>query len=265
MILKCKMRPSWWTLLATIASHINDLYKWVVVWEDLLCKSSISGCILSHIFHIHEFRCSPISVCKELRLVSFHNHDYDHYNCEKDQDVKHGRKLLCSKAEFDSHSCLCPKRLSVLKAATYFVQHVPFFFFFTSFTQHCDLEIYLCYSIPFLFDHIPLDRHAAVCVSIYLLMDIWVVSSLGLLPVKLQWKLGDTEKKLISRHFLLLHPAYTAPSPHHPAECPPTSECQYTFLKSSFYTSFCPVLPEKAGGPGEKSKMPCVTWILLSD
>ena len=130
MILKCKMRPSWWTLLATIASHINDLYKWVVVWEDLLCKSSISGCILSHIFHIREFRCSPISVCKELRLVSFHNHDYDHYNCEKDQAVKHGRKLLCSKAEFESHSCLCPKRLSVLKAATYFVQHVPFFFFF---------------------------------------------------------------------------------------------------------------------------------------
>ena len=140
-----------------------------------------------------------------------------------------------------------------------------YFFFFTSFTQHCDLEMYLCCSIPFLFDHIPLDRHAAVCVSIYLLMDIWVVSSLGLLPIKLQWKLGDTEKKLIFRHFLLLHPVYTAPSPHHPAECPPTWECQYTFLKSSFYTSFCPVLPEKASGPGEKSKMPCVTWILLSD
>ena len=128
MILKCKMRPSWWILLATIASHINDLYKWVVVWEDLLCKSSISGCILSHIFHIHEFRCSQISVCKELCLVSFHNHDYHHYNCEKDQAVKHSRKLLCSKAEFESQSCLCPKCLSILKAATYFVQHVLFFF-----------------------------------------------------------------------------------------------------------------------------------------
>lgn len=159
---------------------------------------------------------------------------------------------------------VCVLNIFLLSRQQLILYNMYFFTFFTSFTQHCDPEMYLCCSIPFLFDRIPLDRHATVCVSIYLLMDIWVVSGLDLLPIKLQWKLGHTKKKLISRHFLLLHPAYTAPSPHHPAECPPTWECQYTFLKSGFYTSFCPMPPEKASGPGERSKMPCVTWILLS-
>lgn len=105
------------------------------------------------------------------------------------------------------------------------------------FTQHNVLEIYpgcwvYQYFVPF---YCWMVLHW-MCVSCLLLVDIWVVSSLGLLPIKLQWKLGDTKKKPISRHFLLLHPAYTAPSPYHPAECPPTWECQYTFLKSGFYT-----------------------------
>ena len=34
--MKCKMRLSWWILLTSITSYINDLYKQVVIWEELL-------------------------------------------------------------------------------------------------------------------------------------------------------------------------------------------------------------------------------------
>ena len=101
------------------------------------------------------------------------------HNPEKDQALKYTR----TQAEFESHSCLCPKCLSTLEGRNLF--HPCTLSCLISFTQHSYFELCLCCILSFLFDNIPLYRHATVCLSIYLFMDIWVVSSLGLLPIKL--------------------------------------------------------------------------------
>lgn len=63
----------------------------------------------------------------------------------------------------------------------------------SSFCHHNYFEIYICYwvhglFIPFLLLRcIPLCKYTMICLLIYLLINIWVVSSFWLLQIKLTW------------------------------------------------------------------------------
>lgn len=90
--------------------------------------------------------------------------------------------------------------------------------------------------------------------SVYPFTCLWTfaVSSLGLLPIKLQWKLGTQKRKPISRHFR--------------CSIPPTQHLLLTIRQNVHLlgnanilflnlvsTRFCPVLPERPMAPGDKS------------
>lgn len=102
-------------------------------------------------------------------------------------------------------------------------------------------------SPSFLFDNVPLDGYATVGLAMYLLMDLWDVSSLGSVTQKAARKIHAQKKKLVSRHVFLLRPAQPAASlPTQQDAIPVLWERQHTCLKSSLGLSSCSVLPRKA-------------------
>ena len=72
-----------------------------------------------------------------------------------------------------------------LQTSLHFIEHYIngiTVYFLSVFTERNYFDIHLCYynnQILFLLDNILLHGHTTVCLSIHLLLDIWVVSKVG--------------------------------------------------------------------------------------
>lgn len=176
-------------------TYINRPRKWSVYSGLGRPSVQVSSLVL---YFIHIFHTMNSGAVRSLSVVwwfvsFFITKNSDHYN--RRPALKHSsRKLLCSKAEFESHLSVSQTSFYSQDRKNLFCTTCTFFFYF--FYSASDLEIHLCrayhsFLIIFHWIDMPQSVYPFTC-----LWTFWVVSSLGLLPIKLQWKPGHKKKPI---------------------------------------------------------------------